>query len=88
MCGSNRATGIGVEVLDWRLKGRQIPRATTGEGDHSGWIVVIYADQRKQNLALQRFHNEQAKEGDFTCFYKPNRGRTESVSVSIYFPSE
>ena len=88
VCGSNRATGSGVEELHWRFERRQIPRATTEEGDHSGWIVVIYAYQRKQNLALQRFRNEQAKEGDFTCFYKPTTGRTEFVSISIYFPSE
>ena len=36
------------------------------------------------NLALQGFHNEQAKEGIFTCFYHPeHRGRKISVSLLV-----
>ena len=89
MCQPNiTVTGVGENDLYWQFEGMNIPRATTGEGDRSGWIAVIYTDQRKLYLALQRFHNKQAKEGLFTCFYVPDRGRNVSVSVGIYFPSE
>ena len=81
-------TGVGAEEFYWHFEGMNIPRATTGEGDHSGWTTVIYSDKKKPNLALQRIHNKQAKEGIFTCFYVPDRGRNASVSVGIYFPSE
>ena len=80
--------GVGAEEFYWHFEGMNIPRATTGEGDHSGWTTVIYSDKKKPNLALQRIHNKQAKEGDFTCFYVPDRGGNVSVSVGIYFPSE
>ena len=81
-------TGFGAEELYWQFEGEEIPRATTGEGDGSGWITVIYTDKKKPSLALQIIHNKQAKEGLFTCFYVPDRGRNVSVSVGIYFPSE
>ena len=81
-------TGVGEKELYWQFEGTNIPRATTGEGDLSGWTTVIYPDKNKPNLALQRIHNKQAKEGIFTCFYVPDRGRAVSVSVVIYFPSE
>ena len=80
--------GIGEEELYWRFEGTKIPRSTFGEGGHSGLIAVIYTDKKKPNLALQRFHNEQATEGIFTCFYVHERSRPESLSVGIYFPSE
>ena len=82
-------TGNGEEeLLYWEFEGTNISRSTTREGDRSGWIAVIYTDKRKPNLALQRFRNKQVKEGIFTCFYHPGRGRRVSVSVDIYFPSE
>ena len=81
-------TGVGERSLFWQFEGTDIPRVTRGEGNHSGWIAVIYADKRKPSLALQTFHSKQAKEGIFTCFYVPDRGRNVSVSVGIYFPSE
>ena len=81
-------TGSGVKFLSWQFEGRQIPRSTTEEGDLSGWVTVIYIDGGKLNIVLQRFHNNQTKEGIFTCFFVPDRGRNVSVSVGIYFPSE
>ena len=81
-------TGVGENDLYWQLEGTNIPRATTGEGDHSGWITVIYNDKKKPSLTLQIIHNKQAKEGIFTCYYGPDNVRTVSVSVGIYFPSE
>ena len=87
VCVSN-ITSSGREEFYWQFEGMQIPRSTTGEGDLSGWITVISIDGGKPILTLQRVHNKQAKEGNFTCFYVPDRGRTVSVSVSIYFPSE
>ena len=89
VCAPNtERTGVGDEELFWYIEGRQIPRSRTGDGDLSGWIAVISIDGGKPILALQRVHNKQAKEGNFTCFYVPDRGRNVSVSVSIYFPSE
>ena len=81
-------SGVGEEELYWQFEGTNIPRVTRGEGDRSGWITVIYLDKGKANLALQTFHSNQAKEGIFTCFYVPDRGRNIFVSVGIYFPSE
>ena len=81
-------TGVGAEHLFWQLEGTNIPRDTTGVGDRSGWITVIYNDKKKPSLALQRFYTKQAKEGIFTCYYDPDHGRNISVSVGIYFPSE
>ena len=84
--------GLDKEAFYWKSdKEREIeiPRPTTEDGDLLGWIAVIYADRTKPNLALQRFPNIQAKEGFFTCFYKPDKHkRPISVSVGIYFPSE
>ena len=87
VCVSN-ITSSGRAEFYWQFEGTQIPRSTTGEDDLSGWITVIYNGGGKPHLALQRFHNKQAKEGNFTCFYDPDRGGAVSVSVSIYFPSE
>ena len=82
-------TGNGANKLYWRFERTKIPRATTGDSDNiSGWIAVIYTDKRKPHLALQRFRNKQAKEGIFTCIYKPGRIGRLHVSVDIYFPSE
>ena len=81
--------GLTRESLFWQFEEREIPRSTTEDGYLLGWIAVIYADQKKPNFALQRFPNKQAKEGFFTCFYKPDKKkRPTSVSVGIYFPSE
>ena len=85
---NTRNIGFGERELYWQFEGTNIPGATSGEGDRSGWITVIYPDKGKPNLALQTFHSKQAKEGIFTCFYVPDRGRNVSVSVGIYFPSE
>ena len=49
---------------------------------------MIIQDFKITNLALQRFHNKQVKEGDFTCFYHPKESRDLHVSVDIYFLSE
>ena len=82
-------SGDGEEQLYWELEGRQIPRSTPEDGDLSGWVAVIYTDGKKPNLALQGFQNKQAKEGIFTCFYRPKRhGRIFFIRLGIYFPSE
>ena len=52
--------GLTGESLFWQFEEREIPRSTTGDGD-LGWIAVIYPDQKKPNLGLQRFHNKQAR---------------------------
>ena len=79
---------IGESELYWRFNRTKIPRSTTNDGYLSGWIAVIYPDEKKPNLALQRFHNQQVKEGIFTCFYKPEDGARLIDSVVVYFPSE
>ena len=82
-------TGSKSERIYWQFEEREIPRATTEEDGLSGWITVIYRVKTNLSLALQRFHNHQAKEGNFTCFYRPGpHGRQFSVTVGIYFPSE
>ncbi|CAI8036564.1 hypothetical protein GBAR_LOCUS20485, partial [Geodia barretti] len=43
-------TGVSEIELYWQFEGTNIPRATTEEGDRSGWIAVIYADGGKLNL--------------------------------------
>ena len=81
--------GIDSESLFWQFEKREIPRPMTEDGYLLGWIAVVYADPKKTNLALQRFPNKQAKEGFFTCFYKPGKNkRPITLSVGVYFPSE
>ena len=82
-------TGSETGRIYWQFEEREIPGATTEEGGLSGWITVIYPVKKNPSLALQRFHNQQAKEGNFTCFYRPGpHGRQFSASVGIYLLSK